>query len=332
MRRIFAGVSLAVALAATALAGPWAVTPAQAASGVCTAADKNAVTVVIDFQGLGGGVKAYCAKNLAKGATGLDALAAAGVSFEGTSHDGLAFICRIAGRPSATETLDLPGGKTYQEKCVNSPPGAAYWSYWTAKQGGSWGYTSQGASTRQVVFGTYEGWSFSLGGGIGNAPAPGLAPAVWAAPPSPKATTTPKPSTPPAPKTTPVPTTPKTTNRPATAPPVTAPATSGPASRTTAPPPPASTTNAPATPAATETALPSTGSQPSAGSQPAPTAAPDPPSPGSATDGSDPAAGSGGADPPGGVSLPFVLGLGLIVVMAVAAGGLAWWRRRRGTG
>lgn len=170
--------------------------PAAVHSGVCTQADNNAVTIVIDYQGLGGGTATYCASKLPQGTTGLGALSAAGVSFQGTSHDGNSFICRINGRPAASEAIALPNGEQYKEKCVNTPPATAYWSYWTAKQGGSWGYASAGASSRQVVFGTYEGWSFSLGGGIGNAPAPRVAPVTWNPGSTPKPSTTkPKAST-----------------------------------------------------------------------------------------------------------------------------------------
>jgi len=176
-------------------------------TGACTGADANAVTIVIDYQGLGGGTATYCASNLASGSTGLDALAAVGVPVTGTAKDGTGFVCRVNGRPGAGETITLPNGEAYQEQCVNSPPGTAYWSYWWAKAGGSWGYTSQGAATRQVVFGSYEGWSFALGGGIGNAPAPRVAPAVWEVPPveqpvtqptQPAATQAPATSAPPA--------------------------------------------------------------------------------------------------------------------------------------
>jgi hypothetical protein len=160
-------------------------------TGACTSADKNAVSVVIDYQDLGGGTAVYCASNLASGATGVDALAAIGVSYQGTSN-GSGFVCRINGSPPPTQNITLPNGTTYQEKCLTTPPGNAYWSYWTAKPGGAWTYTTQGAFSRKVVFGTYEGWSFSLGGGIGQAPAPRVSPSAWV---SVSTSSPPKPST-----------------------------------------------------------------------------------------------------------------------------------------
>jgi hypothetical protein len=211
-------VALLGVTATSAVAAP----PTSGRSGACTGADNNAVTVVIDYQGLGGGTAVYCASNLPAGATGLDALTAIGVSYQGTTRDGLSFVCRVNGRPSSSEKITLPGGQTYQETCASTPPSTAYWSYWWAKQSGSWGYTSQGAGQRQVVFGSYEGWSFSLGGGIGQAPAPRHSPVAWQTPKP--ATTAAQTSAPPPPKNTPAtPQTPAGTSR---NPSPTAPATS----------------------------------------------------------------------------------------------------------
>ncbi len=159
--------------ASLGLAGLVLAAPAEAAgrSGGCTGADTGAVTVVVDFQALGGGTATYCASGLAAGATGLTALAAVGLSTQGTTHDGASFICRLAG--------------AYQENCVNTPPASAYWTYWSARQGGSWSYSSKGGN-QPVDLGGYIGFSFALGKGPGQAPPPRVAPAVWAAPPQPQ--------------------------------------------------------------------------------------------------------------------------------------------------
>lgn len=155
------------------------VLPQAARQGMCTSADAKAVTVVIDYQSLGAGVAKYCVTGLAKGATGLTALRSV-ASVQGTTSSGLAVVCRINSRPGASQSLKLPNGKTYTETCVNTPPAAAYWSYWHASQGGSWQYSSQGAATSQVSFGGYEGWSFALGAGFGQAPKPRVTPVKWA--------------------------------------------------------------------------------------------------------------------------------------------------------
>lgn len=190
VKTLLMGLAAVLAVAANPIAPPIdetvGVRPLAARSGACTQADVNAVTVVIDFQGLGGGVQQYCASDLAPGTTGFQALQATGVSIQGTVKDGPTFVCRINSRPGPDQVLSLPNGQSYTESCTNTPPGSAYWSYWWATQGGSWTYSSQGSSIRQVSFGGYEGWSFALGGGIGQAPAPGVQPAVWAAPPVPE--------------------------------------------------------------------------------------------------------------------------------------------------
>ncbi len=168
----------------SAVAAPAQAVPLPAShSGSCTTADSNAVTVVIDFGGLGGGVRTYCATGLARGATGADALRAAGISYVGTSEDGRGLICRLLGRPSSGETIKL-NGSSYKENCVNTPPTGAHWSYWSAHPGGSWSYNSSGVRSHRVILGGYEGWSFSLG----KNRAPGASPAAYAAPkkPSPK--------------------------------------------------------------------------------------------------------------------------------------------------
>ncbi|MEA5118498.1 MAG: hypothetical protein VB036_12930, partial [Propionicimonas sp.] len=184
----------AAAQSAGATPNPAMVPMAAGRDGVCTTADQNAVTVVIDYQNLGGGIKKYCASNLPKGAVGMDALKAVGVGTAGTTHDGTAFVCRINGRPAAKESITIPGDSEYHEHCVDTPPATAYWSYWWAKPGGSWVYSDKGVLSHRVVIGGYEGWSFSNdpdGGYGGKNPAPGLKPVAWQDPPKPS---TPKPA------------------------------------------------------------------------------------------------------------------------------------------
>jgi len=66
------------------------------------------------------------------------------------------------------------------DPCVNTPPATASWSYWYAPRGGSWTYSSEGASTRDPAPGTVEGWAFGDGARPGVNP-----PARPAAPPPP---------------------------------------------------------------------------------------------------------------------------------------------------
>jgi len=125
-------------------AGPGADPAAAWTEGACPTS--SGVTVVIDFQQLGGGIWIRCAPG--SPATGLQALNDAGVAWTPTIRfpD---FVCRIDGRPTAAV-----------EPCANTPPATRYWSYWTAPRGGTWTYSNQGGR-RTPVAGSVEGWSFS---------------------------------------------------------------------------------------------------------------------------------------------------------------------------
>lgn len=158
-RLLRSAAAVALATSATSLAYAGSAAPARAASahnGYCTSS--AGVTVVVDFGPLGGGVAIRCAP-VGSGATGLQALQAAGIPIQGTQRYGLAFVCRLYGQPSATTTL--PNG--YHEQCVNTPPTSAYWSYSKAANGGSWSVSSEGVSSSHVIPGGFEGWSFNEG-------------------------------------------------------------------------------------------------------------------------------------------------------------------------
>lgn len=146
--------------------------PARAAGTAGYCADGNGVTVVVDFNELGGGVVIRCAPG--DQATGLSALKNAGFAVAGTSRWGEGFICRIEGRPGVST-----------EPCVDTPPATAYWSYWHASNGGSWTYSDRGVKNRKPPAGSFEGWSFSKGRSESTAPRPGAAPIRPAAPPPP---------------------------------------------------------------------------------------------------------------------------------------------------
>jgi hypothetical protein len=167
----------------------------QGTPGYCP--DKKGVTVVVDFNQLGGGIVVRCAPGpVGSGYTGLDALQDAGFSPEGTARWGMQFICRIAGEPAADQKLPIKGDPNYKEKCVDTPPAQAFWSYWYAPNGGSWTLSSQGPTSREAIAGGFEGWSFSLNHSQDSAPPPGIAPQRPRQPPHSPPPTTP-PSSPP---------------------------------------------------------------------------------------------------------------------------------------
>lgn len=138
------------------------------------ACDDDGVTVVVDFQELGGGVNVRCAPQPVT--SGFDALRRAAISYD--QYQG--FVCRIAGKPE-------------EGPCDRYPPANAYWAYWTATPGGQWVYSKFGAGSRKPAAGSYDGWSFSKDRGSGD-PAPPRYP-VPAAPATTTPDTTPSPDT-----------------------------------------------------------------------------------------------------------------------------------------
>lgn len=156
-------------------AGASAALPMAGTDGACT--DDSGVTVVVDFQELGGGIVVRCAGwPLPGNGTGLDALQAAGVPVGGVQRWGLSFICRLYDRPSASQSIPVRGDTGYREACIDTPPAAAYWSYWHAPNGGSWTYSQFGVKNRKAIKGGYEGWSFSLNRTADSNPIPRVAP------------------------------------------------------------------------------------------------------------------------------------------------------------
>lgn len=324
--------------------GTWLATPtAQGASHDGACKDASGVTVVVDHQDLGGGVVVRCAQDFpASGGTGLLALQLAGFTPAGTVKDGAAFVCRINNRPAADEDLQV-GGQAYRESCIATPPDGAFWSYWHAPAGGSWTFSQLGAA-RSVKPGGYEGWSFSLGNDASSNPAPGVKPA--ARPDAAPTTTTPvdpAPNTParttaappPASVTTPAPTGAKTSAstgrtsattptrtessnsqapKPTTQSPAvsSAPATTATPSASTSPEP---TTSATASATATSDAPPVTTAESRAPSEPEHEAA------SSAPPASEPSE--------GGSATGTIVGVSAVAGIAVAAGGVLWWRRRQ---
>ncbi|WP_209020563.1 hypothetical protein [Nocardioides sp. 1609] len=178
-RRVAAGAA-ALALVATTLALVAGVVAAAAASpsyaGACTGDDaRSGVTVVVDFQQLdgNGGTAAPTIVRCSPGTvaadgtvtprTGHQALVDAGLTPTGVDRWGDAFVCRINGRPALSETLPVRSNPRYRERCTETPPAAAYWSYWYADGGGQdWRYSEHGVLNRDVVPGGFEGWSFAL--------------------------------------------------------------------------------------------------------------------------------------------------------------------------
>ena len=137
--------------------------------------DDDGVTVVVDFQRLGGRTIVRCAPG-SEPRTGLEVLQDAGFDTEGVQRWGEGFVCRIEDRPSASEQLPVVGDEGYREACVDTPPATAFWGYWRADEGGEWRYSQQGVKSTEVEPGGFEGWSFSLNAADGVNPPPGIPP------------------------------------------------------------------------------------------------------------------------------------------------------------
>lgn len=138
-----------------------AIDHSRGAPGFCP--DGDGVTVVIDFQELGGDTLVRCAPGDQE--TGHAALVNAGIEITGTNRWGEAFICRIEGKP---------GPET--EPCIDTPPASAYWSYWHAPNDGAWTYSQWGVMNRKPPPGSFEGWSFSLNRSADTNPPPRVDP------------------------------------------------------------------------------------------------------------------------------------------------------------
>ena len=154
------------------------VSPARAESSDGACATQDGVTVVVDFASLGGGVQVRCA--VGAQSSGLNALRNAGFTVAGTARYGT-FVCRINGVPGAD-----------REKCLDTPPANAYWSYFNATRGGAWKYASLGAASSRTGPGSVEGWRFSTGESGGPSIAPPAA--TWSSSPAPSKPSVSRPS------------------------------------------------------------------------------------------------------------------------------------------
>lgn len=317
--------------------------PSDAATSVtnghCT--DDTSVTVVVDFQELGGSTVVKCVSGLPTGSTGYDALLGAGLSPTGTLHDGPGFVCRLAGRPAATEDIPVDGG-TYREDCVQTPPKSAFWSYWQASNGGSWSFSNLGATGREVIPGGYEGWSFSLNNEASSNPAPRVKPSHTVVKEEPTPTSAPSTTRPAAPP----PATPTASSQaPTKQPSVSSTTRTSPTPRPAATTPTSSVSPKPTPSTPTPSPTPSTTPSATASRSPEPTQVQSTPAPASesasASPSGDETAGSGdgpsAAAPPvtaevgsgSGVPTGTLAGVGAVGAAAMA-GAFVWWRRREG--
>ncbi len=145
LQRTLTGLVAAALAAATGLVG-FAAAPASAA--LCSG---SGVNVVVDFNGLGGGVQKGCDADGA-GKPASHVFDHAGFNLGYVSGSG--FVCRVSGKPGPQE-----------ENCARTPPASAYWGlYWSDGKSGKWTYSSSGVGGLKVSSGGFVAFSWQNGG------------------------------------------------------------------------------------------------------------------------------------------------------------------------
>lgn len=163
-----AGLVAAAAVAATGLVG---VTSVPASAALCSG---GGVNVVVDFQGLGGGVQKGCDPQGANRSSD-KVFPAAGFGLTYAQREP-GFVCRVK-------------GKSQDDPCVNASPTNAYWGlYWSDGKSGKWTYATTGVSGLSVPKGGFVAFSWQNGG---DADPPGAAPVNQQSTPTPKPTKAP---------------------------------------------------------------------------------------------------------------------------------------------
>ena len=158
-----------VAAALVAAAGLVGLSSGPAAAALCSG---SGVNVVVDFNGLGGGVQKGCAPNGA-GKGGDSVFPAAGFSLTYAKRQP-GFVCRVKGSPS-------------DDPCMNTAPASAYWGlYWSNGKSGKWTYSSSGVGGTSVPNGGFLAFSWQNGG---RSDPPGAAPVNSKSAPAPKSPT-----------------------------------------------------------------------------------------------------------------------------------------------
>jgi len=145
-----------VAAALVAAAGLVGLSSGPAAAALCSG---SGVNVVVEFNGLGGGVQKGCDPGGA-GRSGDKVFPAAGFGLTYAQREP-GFVCRVRNAPQSAQ-------------CVNASPTNAYWGlYWSDGKSGKWTYSSSGVAGTSVPNGGFLAFSWQNGG---SADPPGAAP------------------------------------------------------------------------------------------------------------------------------------------------------------
>lgn len=162
------------AVLVTAAAGLVGVTAAVAPAHAAACTTNTGVTVVVDWNALGGGVQETCDAD-GGGKKASDLFNANGFALRYAARQP-GFVCRVNDKPAS-------------DPCVNTAPADAYWSlWWTDGRSGSWTYSSLGAPSLTIPAGGSVAFSWNTGGDRDG-------PSTAAGTPPPPATSTPAPET-----------------------------------------------------------------------------------------------------------------------------------------
>ncbi|MDO9458386.1 hypothetical protein [Nocardioides sp.] len=279
-----------------------AAAPAQAAA--CSTA--SGVTVVADFNGLGGGVQGACVAD-GGGDKASDLFPAAGFPLNLQTPGSPGYVCQVSGKPNG----------------CGRPDGDAYWGlWWSDGRTGRWTYASLGAASLRVPDGGYVAFAWDDAAGEVQ---PSYTPAAHAAP-----SPTPQPTQP----------TQQPPPQPTQAPTRTPSASPAPSGTSTSAAPGAPTTTPTATTETPSTSAPTTASgTPTAPTSTATTTAPAEGTPTATDNGTETGSGTGLADPVAPTAadtdddggLPGWLAPLVIVLLFGVAGAVVLLKRRRPT-
>lgn len=163
-----AAATAALLVALAACAGTPAPEPTSSASVGASAdvAECSGVRIIVETGDLGvedGPAGSTCIET-SEPIAARDAVAAAGVTTEGTDEYGDQVVCRVNGVPAEDFALTAEDGSDYFETCASMPAAFAYWSLWVHPVEGEWAYAQEGLSTLQLQPGESLELLFSLNG------------------------------------------------------------------------------------------------------------------------------------------------------------------------
>lgn len=138
-----------VAVALVAAAASLAVPSPAAYAAPCTG--DSGVSVVVDFNGLGGGVQQVCVSG-GGGDSASSLFPAAGFTLNYASRQP-GFVCRVQGKPAS-------------DPCVNTAPADAFWGlWWSDGDASSWTFSSLGAASLKIPNGGMVAFSWDAESG-----------------------------------------------------------------------------------------------------------------------------------------------------------------------